>query len=107
MNVNRGEPDILARVKARCNEQGITINKLETISGLSKFTIGKWDTFSPTIFSLRKVARALGTTCSDLLGEGDPEEREKAQKELVDSLQYLSVRQINRILDLVRESRML
>lgn len=107
MDVNRGDPGVLARIKARCNEQGITINELETISGMSKGSIRKWDTFSPTILSLRKVARTLGTTCSDLLGECDPKEREKAQKELVDSIQYLSVRQINRILDLVRESRQL
>lgn len=107
MNGNRGEPYVLARVKARCTEQGITINKLETISGLSKGSIRKWDAFSPTTLSLRKVARALGTTCSDLLGEDDPEERERAQKELVDSIQYLSIRQIRRMLDLVRESRSL
>ena len=48
---------------------GISINALEKETGLSIGSICKWNTVSPTVGSLLKVANVLGVTVNDLLSE--------------------------------------
>lgn len=50
-------------------KKGISISKLERLSGLSKGTIPKWRTASPTASNLKAVADVLGTTVDKLLEE--------------------------------------
>jgi len=56
-------------IQDRCNEQGITITKLEQECGLSQNSIKKWDDDLPkTIESLVKIAKYLGVSTDYLLG---------------------------------------
>ncbi len=49
-------------------EKGISINLLESRAGVSTGSIYKWNTVSPTVRSLSKVAKVLGCTIDELLG---------------------------------------
>lgn len=51
----------------RAAEKGISINLLESQAGVSTGSIYKWNTVSPTIRSLSKVAKVLGCTIDELL----------------------------------------
>lgn len=57
---------IYENVKAMAEKKGISLNALEKKAGLSKGTIPKWKTASPTIKSLSAVAKILGTTVDKL-----------------------------------------
>lgn len=61
---------ILKNVKEIANRKKISIAELERISGLSNGSISKWETSSPTVCSLQKVADKLGCKMKDLLKEG-------------------------------------
>lgn len=48
-------------------EKNISINQLEEKAGLSTGSIYKWNTVSPTVKNLKKVAEVLETTVDSLL----------------------------------------
>ena len=48
-------------------EKNISINQLEERAGLSTGSIYKWNTVSPTVKNLKKVADVLETTVDSLL----------------------------------------
>ena len=48
-------------------EKNISINQLEEKAGLSTGSIYKWNTVSPTVKNLKKVADVLETTVDSLL----------------------------------------
>ena len=61
---------IILRLTKLCQEQGITINKLATLSGITQSTVeniisGK--TKNPKLKTLHKLAIGLGMTVSELL----------------------------------------
>lgn len=61
---------IILRLTKLCREQGITINKLATLSGITQSTVenimsGK--TKNPKLKTLHKLAIGLGMTVSELL----------------------------------------
>ena len=56
-------------IKALCEINGISIFKLETVLGFGSGTILKWDTASPTLAKLQKVADYFGVSVSYLIGE--------------------------------------
>lgn len=61
---------IIIRLTKLCQEQGITINKLATLSGITQSTVenimsGK--TKNPKLKTLHKLAIGLGMTVSELL----------------------------------------
>ena len=58
------------RIKALCDEQGISIMECEKRAELGNGAIGAWRTASPRISSVQAVARALGVGVSELLEEG-------------------------------------
>nr|DAP64116.1 MAG TPA: Cro/C1-type HTH DNA-binding domain protein [Caudoviricetes sp.]DAU31258.1 MAG TPA: Cro/C1-type HTH DNA-binding domain protein [Caudoviricetes sp.]DAZ51051.1 MAG TPA: Cro/C1-type HTH DNA-binding domain protein [Caudoviricetes sp.] len=61
------ENNIFDKVSKRAAEKGISINLLESQAGVSTGSIYKWNTVSPTIRSLSKVAKVLGCTIDELL----------------------------------------
>lgn len=65
---------ILNRIKELCTQKGITLTELERECGLGKSTILKWDTQSPNLGSLVKVAQTLNVSLAVLL-QDDYEER--------------------------------
>lgn len=54
------------RIKALCEERGLTIKELERMAGIGNGTIGKWASAKPNLESLEKVAHALGINLTDL-----------------------------------------
>ena len=55
------------KIKALCEEQGISIAELERRADLGNGTIGKWKTISANLDTLAKVSNVLNITVSDLL----------------------------------------
>lgn len=60
---------ILNNIKAIATKQKITIAEVERRSGLKNGAISKWETSSPTMASLEKVAEGLKCKVTDLLKE--------------------------------------
>lgn len=57
---------IYERIVAECEKRGISIAKLEQMSGLGNATIRGWVNGSPKVETLQKVANALGMTLDEL-----------------------------------------
>lgn len=57
------------RIKKLCNENKLSITKLEQEAGLSRGSICKWSVSSPTANSIKSVANILGVTVDELLKE--------------------------------------
>lgn len=51
----------------KAKEMGISINSLEKRTGVSVGSICKWNTVSPTVRSLKKVADILKCSVDDLI----------------------------------------
>ena len=60
---------LLDKIKVKCVEKNTSIAKLEDELGFGRGTIYKWETVSPSAYSLKKVADYLGCTVDDLLKE--------------------------------------
>lgn len=56
-------------VKEIADSKGMSISKVERNANLSKGTISKWKTASPTLVSLQAVAKTLGVSISRLTRE--------------------------------------
>lgn len=63
--------NLYQKISKICKEKRISINELEEKAGLSTGSIYKWNTVSPTVKNLKKVADVLGTTVGELIGEED------------------------------------
>lgn len=64
------------RIKALCDERGVSIYKVEKTLGFGNGSIKKWQTMRPYAERLAKVADYFGVTTGYLLGdtEDDPTE---------------------------------
>lgn len=60
---------IFDRINEKAKKAGISINSLETQAGVAIGSIYKWNTVSPTIKNLKKVAEVLGCGIEDLVDE--------------------------------------
>jgi transcriptional regulator with XRE-family HTH domain len=61
---------IVRRIRSLCQERGITINKLATLSGITQSTVDgivKGKNKNPTLKTLHKIAVGLQMTVSELL----------------------------------------
>lgn len=59
------------RIRTECKNKGLSIRKLEQMTGLANGSISKWKTSEPSADSLQKVADVLEVTTEALRGE-DP-----------------------------------
>ena len=57
------------RIKAECAKKKISIMLLEEKAGLSNGVISKWNTSSPTLENVKRVADYLGITIDELISE--------------------------------------
>lgn len=60
---------IFNKILEIATQKGISISKLERLSGLSKGAISKWKTASPTLENVRAVAKVLNCSVDDLLSQ--------------------------------------
>ena len=60
---------ILENVKRLCKQKQTSIWALEKALGIGNGTISKWETSSPSVDKLKRVADYFGVTVDDLLRE--------------------------------------
>ena len=58
---------LLENIMRLCQQKPISIAKLERQTGISNGTIRRWDTVSPSLENVRKVADFFGVTVDSLL----------------------------------------
>lgn len=61
--------NIYDNIKRQARKKGLTISQVESKAGLAQGHIGKWNTVSPRVDSLLKVAKVLGVSANALLKE--------------------------------------
>lgn len=61
---------LLAKIQALCVTNKTNITKLERACGLANATIRRWETASPSVDNLVKVADHFGVSLDFLLGRG-------------------------------------
>lgn len=59
--------NVKEKIYAIKDKKGMTLEQIATKADLSRDTIMKWDTNSPSIKNLRKVADALGVPLKELI----------------------------------------
>lgn len=65
---------ILENVKRLCKQKQTSIWALEKALGIGNGTISKWETSSPSVDKLKRVADYFGVTVDDLLREVSKDE---------------------------------
>lgn len=66
------ESIIFTRIKELCQKRGISINKLESIVGMSQYSITRWkNSSSPTVDKLLRVAQYFRVSLDYLVGQTD------------------------------------
>ncbi len=66
------ESTIFQRIRLLCEENGISINKLESNCGFANSTIKKWkSTSNPGVDKIKVIARYFGVTADYILGLTD------------------------------------
>lgn len=63
----RKEETLFATINREAEKRGISIRQLELKAGLGNGTIRGWETSSPTLDSLEKVAEVLGLKTTTLI----------------------------------------
>lgn len=61
--------NIFDKVSKRASEKGMSINSLEKKAGISIGSVYKWNSVSPTIRNISKVAEVLECSIDELLKE--------------------------------------
>lgn len=64
---------ILENIRRLCSKKPVSIAKLERETGISNGTIARWDTSSPTVENVQKVAEYFGVTVDELLSNAPAE----------------------------------
>lgn len=65
---------MVERIKELCHRNGITVAALEAALGFGNGSIRKWDSNSPSLDKVKKVAVFFGISVSDLIGEDQTED---------------------------------
>ncbi len=60
---------LLKNIRILCSKKPVSIAKLERETGISNGTISRWDTSSPTVENVQKVADYFGVTVDDLISK--------------------------------------
>ena len=58
---------LLENIRRLCSQKPVSIARLERETGISNGTISRWDTSSPTVENVQKVAEYFGVTVDQLL----------------------------------------
>ena len=90
---------IVDRIRTLCEENGITINKLEKETGIGRGNVARWDKHRPNIDNLQKVADHFGVSADYILtgNENKPTqegELTEAQREAMELIMKMSDQQL-------------
>jgi transcriptional regulator with XRE-family HTH domain len=64
---------IFANIKSLCDQNNVSLSRLEKELGFGNSTIAKWTQCSPSVDKLQKVAVYFGCTVDELLKEDGQE----------------------------------
>lgn len=70
----KGEDNLLKRIKSICESKGMSLRQLEQEAGLALNTISRWEKNKPSIDKVKKVADTLGVTMDELLREEEDDD---------------------------------
>lgn len=70
----KGEDNLLKRIKSICESKGMSLRQLEQEAGLALNTISRWEKNKPSIDKVKKVADTLGVTMDELLREEEADD---------------------------------
>lgn len=70
----KGEDNLLKRIKSICESKGMSLRQLEQEAGLALNTISRWEKNKPSIDKVKKVADTLGVTMDELLREEETDD---------------------------------
>lgn len=62
----------IEKIKQLCEMKGISINTLESESGIGRGNIGRWEKYTPGVDKVKAVADYFGVTIDYLLNEEKP-----------------------------------
>ena len=62
---------IYQNIKSIADSQGISIRKIELDTGITLGSIYHWNEVKPSVDKVAKVAKYLGVTIEELLGESE------------------------------------
>ena len=65
---------LLENIRRLCSKKPVSIAKLERETGISNGTISRWDTSSPTVENVQKVADYFDVTVDFLLTPHAPQD---------------------------------
>lgn len=65
---------IFANIKSLCDQNNVSLSRLEKELGFGNSTIAKWTQCSPSVDKLQKVAAYFGCTVDELLKEDEKKE---------------------------------
>ena len=65
---------LLTNIRRLCNKKPVSIAKLERETGIGNGTISRWNTSSPSIENVQKVAEYFGVSVDDLLSRDIPQD---------------------------------
>lgn len=83
---------LVKKIKSLCDERKITFAELERQIGISNGQIRRWDTSSPKIETVKKIADYFGTSVDYLLGRTNKkywELNEKDEKDIAKRLEAI------------------
>lgn len=60
---------LATKIRALCEQKGVSIHKVEMETGIGNGVIRKWDEMSPTLSKLKPVCDYLGVTLDELVKE--------------------------------------
>jgi len=58
---------LLTNIRRLCSQKPVSIAKLERETGIGNGTISRWDTSSPSVENVQKVAEYFGISIGELL----------------------------------------
>lgn len=58
---------LLTNIRRLCSKKPVSIAKLERETGIGNGTISRWDTSSPSVENVQKVAEYFGVSIGELL----------------------------------------
>ncbi len=83
---------LVERIKIKCEENNLTIRKLEQLSGLSNATIRKWETQTPSYDKVVAVAKTLHVSLNWLIFGKESEELSPDEQQLIDLYRHADTR---------------
>lgn len=63
---------LLENIRRLCSKKHVSIAKLERETGIGNGTISRWDTSSPSVENVQKVAAYFGVTIDELISPAAP-----------------------------------